>query len=302
MKNKEIVDKIIELKKEKNAVILAHYYQDIEVQNIADYIGDSFELAKRAKEAEEEVIVFCGVQFMAEGAKILNPKKKVLLPVKEAGCPMADMVTSEDVIELKKKYPEATVVAYVNSSADVKTVTDICCTSSSVEKIVNSIDSKQIIFIPDQNLGNYISTIVKDKEIITINGFCIVHHRMEKEDVIKAKEKHPNAAFAAHPECRKEVWEEADYVGSTSGIIKFALESDNDEIIIGTENGVIDFLKGKNNKKKYYPLSEYMECENMKKTSLSDVLTALENDYYEINLDANTIDKAFTSLDRMMKI
>jgi len=302
MKNKEMIDKIIELKKEKNAVILAHYYQDIEVQNIADYIGDSFELAKRAKEAEEEVIVFCGVQFMAEGAKILNPKKKVLLPVKEAGCPMADMVTSEDVIELKKKYPEATVVAYVNSSADVKTVTDICCTSSSVEKIVNAIDSKQIIFIPDQNLGNYISTIVEDKEIITINGFCIVHHRMEKEDVIKAKEKYPNAAFAVHPECRKEVWEEADYVGSTSGIIKFALESDNDEIIIGTENGVIDFLKGKNNKKKYYPLSEYMECQNMKKTSLQDVLNALENDYYEINLDANTIEKAFNSLDRMMKI
>ncbi|NLK72337.1 MAG: quinolinate synthase NadA [Clostridiales bacterium] len=298
----DIKDKIRKLKKERNAVILSHYYQHIEVQEIADFIGDSFELAKKAKEAKEDVIVFCGVYFMAEGAKILNPTKTVLLPVKEAGCPMADMVTAEDVMELRKKYPDAAVVTYVNSTAEVKAVSDICCTSSSAVRIVNSIPNKRIIFVPDENLGRYIAKQVPDKEIIPYSGYCQVHQRVTVQDVEAVRKAMPDALLLVHPECVPEVVEKADFVGSTTQIINKALESKNKDIIIGTEVGVVDFLKKKTSDKNFYLLSPKMICANMKKTSLKDVLNSLENNVHEIEIEQEIMDKAFSSLDRMMNV
>ncbi len=302
MEQKNIREQIKALKQEKNAIILAHYYQTQEIQQIADYVGDSFELAKRAKEAKESIIVFCGVKFMAEGAKILSPEKTVLLPVVDAGCPMADMVTAEDVKQLKSKYPNAAVVAYVNSSADVKTQTDICCTSSSVDKIIDTVKEKDIIFIPDKNLGQYIQKKRQDKNIITINGFCPVHERMTVSDVLKAKEKNPNALFAAHPECNEEVLEHADYIGSTSGIINYALENSSNGVIIGTEVGVVDYLNAKDNSNGFYPLSDEMVCKNMKKTTLVSVYEALKNNRNETVLEQSVIDQAYSSLERMMQV
>lgn len=297
-----IKDKIKKLKEERNALILAHYYQDIEVQDVADFVGDSFELAKRAKEAKEDVIVFCGVHFMAEGAKILNPDKTVLLPVMDAGCPMADMATAEDVIKLKEKYPDAAVVTYVNSTADVKAVSDICCTSSSAMKVVNSIPNKQIIFVPDQNLGQYVGKQIADKEVIPFSGFCPVHHRITVEDVEAARQAQPDALLLVHPECIPEVVEKADFVGSTSQIINYAMETEKKDIIIGTEVGVVDYLKKKEQNKNFYLLSSKMTCVNMKKTSLKDVLNALENNVHEIIMDKDAIEKAYSSLDRMMNV
>lgn len=298
----KIKDEIEQLKKERNALILAHFYQDIEVQGVADFIGDSFELAKRAKEAEEDVIVFCGVHFMAEGAKILNPAKTVLLPVMDAGCPMADMATSDDVIALKEKHPDAAVVTYVNSTADVKCVSDICCTSSSVMKVIHSLDEKKIIFVPDRNLGQYVAEQVKDKEVILFDGHCPVHSRITVEDVGQAKKAKPDAILLVHPECVPEVLAQADFVGSTSQIIKEALASKNEDIIIGTEVGVIDYLKKRAPKKNFYLLSPKMVCKNMKKTSLLDVRNALKNNEHEIVLDEQVIEKAYNSLNRMMNV
>ncbi len=299
--NEKIKEEIKQLKKERNALILAHFYQDIEVQAVADFIGDSFELAKKAKEAEEDVIVFCGVHFMAEGAKILNPTKTVLLPVMDAGCPMADMATSEDVIALKEKHPDAAVVTYVNSTADVKCVSDICCTSSSIMKVVDSLEQKKIIFVPDRNLGQYIAEQIKDKEVILFDGHCPVHSRITVEDVNRAKKAQPDALLLVHPECVPEVLNQADFVGSTSQIIRHALESDNKDIMIGTEVGVVDYLKKKAPEKNFYLLSPKMVCKNMKKTSLIDVRNALKNNEHEIIMDSQIIQKAFKSLDRMMK-
>lgn len=298
----KIKEEISQLKKERNALILAHFYQDIEIQSIADFIGDSFELAKKAKEAEEDVIVFCGVHFMAEGAKVLNPKKTVLLPVKDAGCPMADMATSEDVIKLKEKHPDAAVVTYVNSTADVKCVSDICCTSSSVMKVVNSLDEKKIIFVPDRNLGQYVAEQIKDKEVILFEGHCPVHNQITVEDVEQAKNAQSNAVLLVHPECVPEVLDKADFVGSTSQIIQYALECDNKDILIGTEVGVVDYLKKKSPEKNFYLLSPKMVCKNMKKTSLQDVRNALKNNEHEIIMDSQVIQGSFNSLDRMMNV
>lgn len=301
-KIEKIKEEIKQLKKERNALILAHYYQDIEVQSVADFIGDSFELAKKAKEAKEDVIVFCGVHFMAEGAKILNPSKTILLPVMDAGCPMADMATAEDVIDLKNKYPDAAVVTYVNSTADVKGVSDICCTSSSVIKVVNSLDEQKIIFVPDRNLGQYTADQIKDKEVILFEGHCPVHSRITEEDVKQAKEAQPNALLLIHPECIPEVLDQADFVGSTSQIIQYAMESDKKDILIGTEVGVVDYLKEKAPNKNFYLLSPKMVCKNMKKTSLQDVRDALKNNQHEIIMNEQVIEKAFNSLDRMMNV
>ncbi len=297
-----IKDKIKKLKKEKNALILAHYYQDIEIQDIADFVGDSFELAKKAKQAKENIIVFCGVHFMAEGAKILNPEKTVILPVKEAGCPMADMASAEDVIVLKEQYPDAAVVTYVNSTADVKAVSDICCTSSSALKVVGSLPNKQIIFVPDENLGQYVAKQIKDKEVITFKGYCPVHKRVTVQDVEEVREELPDALMLVHPECTPEVLDKSDFIGSTSQIIKKALESESKNIIIGTEVGVVEYLKKKDPNKNYYLLSPKMTCINMKKTSLKDVLSALKNSEYEINLEKEAIGKAYNSLNRMMNV
>jgi len=298
----ELQQKIIDFKKEKNALILAHYYQTTDIQEIADHVCDSFEMALRAHKAEQEMLIICGVHFMAESAKILNPDKTVLIPVLDAGCPMADMITPADVVALRERYPDAAVVCYVNSTAAVKAVSDICCTSSSAERIVRSLPEKQIIFIPDRNLGAYIANKVPEKEFIFHEGWCPVHDCVGVDDVLVAKGLHPNAILLVHPECRSDVLEQADFVGSTSEIISHALESTSTEFIIGTEIGVVEHLTGLAPDKRFYPLTNSFVCDDMKKTKLSDVLQSLESGSYEMTLDTDNTDAARQSLERMVQV
>ena len=298
----ELQERVIALKKEKNALILAHYYQSMDVQEIADFVCDSFEMAQRAFKAKQELLIICGVHFMAESAKILNPDKTVLLPSPDAGCPMADMIVPGDVLALRERYPDAAVVCYVNSSAAVKAVSDICCTSSSAERIVRALPEKQIIFIPDRNLGAYVASKVPDKEFIFHEGFCPIHDCIGVGDVLAARKSHPGAMLLVHPECRGDVLEHADFIGSTAEIIKFALESDALEFIIGTEYGVTEHLAGLAPDKSFYPLTDTFLCENMKKTQLSDVLHTLESGEYEIALGADELSAARRSLERMVEI
>ena len=294
--------KIIELKKEKNALILAHFYQTTDVREIADYVCDSFEMARRAFTAQQELLIICGVHFMAESAKILNPNKTVILPKLDAGCPMADMIIPEDVITLRGHYPDAAVVCYVNSSAAVKAVSDICCTSSSAERIVRSLPEKQIIFIPDRNLGAYIAKKVPEKEFIFHAGWCPVHDCINIEDVQAARELHPGAKLLTHPECRGDVLELSDFIGSTAEIIEYALNSDVKEFIIGTENGVVEHLSILAPDKQFYPLTSTFECEDMKKIHLTDVLYSLETGEHEIALNTEEINAAKRSLERMVSV
>ncbi len=298
----ELRNRIKNLKEEKNAVIVAHSYQVDEVQEIADLVGDSFELSRFCAECKEDIVVFCGVHFMAESAKILSPQKMILLPEIDAGCPMADMVTKEDLIKMKKKYPEAKVVCYINSSADVKAESDICCTSSNAVNVVKSINAKEIIFVPDKNLGSYVQQFVKDKKIILWDGYCITHHRVQKEEVKKVKQFYPDAKLLVHPECRKEIVEMADFVGSTKMIINHAKEIKDKNIIIGTEMGVLHKLKKDNPDKSFYMLSKSFICPNMKKTTLESVYNSLENNIYNIEISDEIISKAKDSLERMLKV
>ena len=297
----QLSEKILKLKKEKNAIILAHLYQIPEIQEIADYVGDSYYLSQVARDAKEDLIIFCGVKFMAESAKVLSPEKTVILPAPNAGCPMADMAEVEDVEEMIKKYPDAFKVCYINSSYEVKALCDASVTSSSALNIIKNIPNKQILFLPDQNLGGYISEFFPEKEFILWKGFCPTHHRITAEDIIKAKEEHPNVKVLSHPECSKEVRDLSDYIGSTSGIINYATECEDKEFIIATEEGVLHQLKKKNPDKKFY-FPEVMVCPNMKKTSLQDVYDALDGKREEVILDEEIRKKALTSLENMHKL
>lgn len=297
----QLSEKILKLKKEKNAIILAHLYQIPEIQEIADYVGDSYYLSQVARDAKEDLIIFCGVKFMAESAKVLSPEKTVILPAPNAGCPMADMAEVKDVEEMIKKYPDAFKVCYINSSYEVKALCDASVTSSSALKIIKNIPNKQILFLPDQNLGGYISEFFPEKEFILWRGFCPTHHRITAEDIIKAKEEHPNVKVLSHPECSKEVRDLSDYIGSTSGIINYATECEDKEFIIATEEGVLHQLKKKNPDKKFY-FPEVMVCPNMKKTSLQDVYDALDGKKEEVILDEEIRKKALTSLENMHKL
>ena len=297
----QLSEKILKLKKEKNAIILAHLYQIPEVQEIADYVGDSYYLSKVARDAKEDLIIFCGVKFMAESAKILSPNKTVILPAPDAGCPMADMAEAEDLEEKIKEYPDAFKVCYINSSYEVKALCDASVTSSSALEIMKNIPNKQILFLPDRNLGGYIAEFFPEKEFIQWKGFCPTHERVSAEDVIKLKEEHPNVKVLSHPECSKEVRDLSDYIGSTSGIIKFATECEDKEFIICTEQGVLHQLK-KNNPDKEFYFPENMICPNMKKTTLQDVYDALTGKKEEIILDEETSKKALTALENMHKL
>ena len=297
----QLSEKILKLKKEKNAIILAHLYQIPEIQEIADYVGDSYYLSQVARDAKEDLIIFCGVKFMAESAKVLSPEKTVILPAPNAGCPMADMAEVEDVEEMIEKYPDAFKVCYINSSYEVKALCDASVTSSSALKIIKNIPNKQILFLTDQNLGGYISEFFPEKEFILWRGFCPTHHRITAEDIIKAKEEHPNVKVLSHPECSKEVRDLSDYIGSTSGIINYATECEDKEFIIATEEGVLHQLKKKNPDKKFY-FPEVMVCPNMKKTSLQDVYDALDGKKEEVILDEEIRKKALTSLENMHKL
>jgi quinolinate synthase len=303
MNKEKLVEKILKLKKKRKAIILAHNYQPPEIQDIADLRGDSLELSLKASKTDAEVIVFCGVFFMAETAKIVSPKKKVLLPVKEVYCEMAEMITPEDVIALKNKYPSAPVVTYVNSYAEIKALSDICCTSANAVKVVGTLKEKTVIMLPDMNLAQYTQRFYPDKRIIYHEGFCPFHHFLTPEEVIKAKEEHPSAIFIAHPECRPEVIDLADYVASTSGMLRLAKELPYKEFIIGTEVGLLYPLSKENPDKKFYhPSPEKMVCPSMKKISLEIVLNALENLEFEINLPEEIIKNAYSAVKRMLEI
>ena len=294
-------EEILKLKKEKKAIILAHNYQLPEVQEVADFIGDSFELARKAKETDAKIIVFCGVIFMVEMAKILNPDKKVITPRIDARCPMADMVSPEDVLKLKEKYPDAKIVSYVNTNADVKALSDICCTSSNAVKVVKSLNSEKIIFLPDENLANYVTRFVK-KEIIPFNGFCYVHKRFTYEEVKKAKEMHPDALLIVHPECNPEVIDIADEVASTSGMIRIAKESNKKKFLIGTEEGLIERLKREIKDKEFYSAGSPKMCYNMKKIRLTHVYNSLLYEKDEIIIDEEIIEKARKPLEKMLEV
>lgn len=297
----EITEKIRALKKERNALILAHFYQPPEIQAIADIVGDSLELSRSAKDSKSDVIVFCGVYFMAESAKILSPQKTVLIPNKAAGCPMADMIRPQDVREMRSRYPNATVVTYINSSAAVKAESDICCTSANALKVVNAVKSDEIIFIPDQNLGSYVARF-SDKTFHFFDGYCHVHNKISVGDVAKARADHPGVPILVHPECPAAVVDLADFVGSTSQIINFVSASDEKQFIIGTEKGVLYPLSLKNPNKVFYMLAENFLCPNMKKTSLEHVLESLESDVTEVELGDEIIEKASKSLSAMFEV
>ncbi|MFW6022527.1 MAG: quinolinate synthase NadA [Halanaerobiaceae bacterium] len=297
----EIIKKIEILKKDKNAIILSHYYQPDEVQDIADYLGDSFGLSKKAANTDADIIVFCGVKFMAESAKILSPEKTVLIPEIAAGCPMADMVDAAGLRAEKEKYPDHTVVTYVNSTAEVKAESDVCCTSSNALKIVEEIENDKILFVPDKNLGSYVAART-DKEVVVWEGFCNTHYRVEIKDVERVKEKYPDAPILTHPECRADVVAMADYAGSTSGILQYARESESDTLIIGTEHGILHQLEKENPDKKFYILTSKLVCPNMKKTRLEKVLNSLENMKYEIKIQEEIQVKAFQALNKMLEL
>ena len=295
--------KILKLKKEKHAVIIVHNYQRDEVQDIADISGDSLALSQAAVNADAKVIVFCGVDFMAESASILNPDKIVLLPVKEAGCPMADMVTVERLREKKKEYPGAAIVCYVNSSATIKAESDICCTSSNAIQIVQSLKGyKEVIFVPDKNLGRYVQQNVPDKKIILWEGFCPTHIRVSKEEVSKAKEDHPGAEVVAHPECNPDVLSVSDHICSTGGMFKYVKASKSKEFIIATESGMLYRLRKDNPGKKFYVPTDRLVCPTMKLTTLGWVAHSLEAMEHEIRISGDIRDKACKALERMLKV
>lgn len=299
---KEKIDRINALKKEKNAVVMAHYYVEDAVHEVADYIGDSFFLSEKATQVEEDTIVLCGVSFMGESAKILNQKKKVLMPDGQADCPMAHMATAEDIKKIRETYEDVAVVCYVNSNAELKRNADVCVTSSNALKIVKALPNKYIYFIPDKNLGRYVAEQVPEKEFIFNHGYCPVHAKLTKEQVLKAKEAHPNAVLLVHPECEKEVVEEAVYAGSTAGIIDYAGKSEKTEFIIGTELGVLYDLRKNNPDKKFYPLTETLICPDMKKITLDNIIDVLENDTYEVKLDEQFAKEAHAPLVRMLEL
>lgn len=298
----DIKSRIESLKKEKNAVILAHYYVPGEVQELADYIGDSFYLSKIAKDAEQDTIVFCGVSFMGESAKILSPGKQVLMPDITAGCPMAYMAQVEKIEEVRRKYDDVAVVCYINSTGELKKHSDVCVTSANAMKIVQALPNKNIYFIPDENLGRYVASKVTDKHFIFNDGFCPLHKEFSKTDIEKARKAHPGALLLVHPECRMEVLEDADYIGSTSGIIEYAAESSAKEFIIGTEPGVMYELERRNPGKKFYPLVEGKVCPDMKKITLEKVLKCMEEGTGVVEVTEELRNSANASLDRMLEL
>ena len=296
------IRKIQDLKKEKNAVIMAHYYVPDEVQDIADYIGDSYYLSDMATKVDADIIVLCGVSFMGESAKILNTGKKVLMPAADADCPMAHMADIERIDEIRQQYDDVAVVCYVNSTAELKAASDVCVTSSNALKIVSSLPEKNIYFIPDQNLAHFIADQLPEKNFIFNDGYCHVHHNVLKDQLLEAKEARPDALVLVHPECRPEVTALADYVGSTSGIINYATASDAREFIISTEMGVFYQLKKKNPDKKFYTAGNMQICPNMKKISIDKVLTALEDEVTEVIMDETLVKDAHAPMKRMLEL
>ncbi len=298
----ELKEKIEKLKAKRKAVIIVHNYQRDEVQDIADITGDSLALSQAAVRTDAKIIVFCGVRFMAESAAILNPNKTVLLSVKEAGCPLADMITPEKLRTLKKRYPDAPVVCYVNTTAAIKAASDICCTSSNAVKIVQSLKEKRLIFVPDKNLGKFVQSQLPDKEVILWEGFCPTHIKVQEEHIVKTKNAHPEAIVIAHPECNPEVLKMADVVTSTGGMIKHIKASSKKQFIIATESGLFYKLKKDNIDKEFFLPTEQLICPSMKLTTLGWVLNSLEFLKYEVRVPEDVTKKAKRVLDRMLEV
>ncbi|MCR5350285.1 MAG: quinolinate synthase NadA [Acholeplasmatales bacterium] len=303
MTKEEMYKDINKWKKEKNAVILAHYYQDGDIQDIADYVGDSLALAQKAAKTDADIIVFCGVHFMAETAKILSPNKKVLLPVMEAGCVMANMMNEKDIKKYREENPDTIILMYVNSTAACKQYADCCVTSSNALSIIDHYSKlgKKILYGPDKNLGYY-AMKNSDVKLDLWHGFCGIHNNLKVSDVKKAKDLHPNALFIAHPECNLDVLNEAAYVGSTKQLIEYVTNSDKDEFIIGTEVGVIHEMKKRNPNKNFYILSDSLRCFEMKLTKLEDLYNCLKDEKNEIIIDENVRNNALKCVDMMLKL
>lgn len=304
---KQLQEEILRLKKEKDICILAHSYQAHEILEIADFVGDSYRLSALAQEARQQTVVLCGVRFMAETVKILSPEKTVLLAHPDAGCPMAEQLDAETVLQLKQQYPDCTVVAYINTTAELKTVCDVCVTSSSAVKIVKELPNDKILFIPDINLGTYVQSQCEaagvHKQFYFVRGGCPTHAKMTAKDVEKAKAAHPDALLLVHPECRPEVVSQADFVGSTADIQRFAKQSDAKEFIIGTENSIAEHLQYDCPEKRFYVLSKDLICPNMKLTTLPDVRNVLLGTFgEEIQLDGEVITAARHCIDEMLRL
>lgn len=299
---KNIIEKIKKLKEEKKAIILAHSYQNIEIDEVADFVGDSLYLSQKAKETDAEIIVFAGVYFMAQTAKIISPEKKVLLPNLNAGCLMADMIDHDQIIEFKNAHPNIPVVCYINSTAEVKAECDICCTSSNALEIVESLNSKQVLFVPDANLGKWVEGKLNNVEVIAYDGNCPVHNNITVEDIKSARSKYPSAKILIHPECKPEVSKLGDYVGSTSGIINYVKNCSEKQFVIVTEKGVVDRLQRDYPQKEFILIRENMLCESMKLTTLEEILHSLEAEENEITLDENIRQLSSSCIERMLEV
>ena len=298
----ERLNLIKNLKKEKKAVILAHYYTDEEVQKIADYIGDSYFLSKKAKELDENLIVMCGVYFMGESVKLLNPDKKVLVPDMSADCPMAHMATLETIGEMREKYSDLAVVCYVNSTVELKAASDVCVTSANAIDIVKKLPNKNIFFIPDKHLGNYVKNQIPEKNIILNKGYCPIHDKLSLNDLMELKDRYPKAKILTHPECSQEILNFSDYIGSTSGIINYVSNSPDEEYIICTEIGILYELKTKNPNKNFHLPKNKMECFDMKKITLDKLIHVLKSEENEVLLDSLVAEKAKKPLERMLEL
>ena len=297
----KLVERINNLKKEKKAVILAHCYQPVEIDLVADYVGDSLYLSQVAAETDAEIIVFAGVSFMAQTAKILSPTKKVLLPQKDAGCEMADMINYKQVLEFKAKHPDIPVVCYVNSTAEVKSECDLCCTSSNAVQVVKSLKAEKILFLPDQHLGKWVEKQLGNLEVITYPGCCPIHEQISPEEIANIRAKYPDSLVLVHPECEMSVSLLADYVGSTAGIMNFVKNSDNNSFVIVTEKGVVDRLERDYPEKEFIPIRDNLVCPSMKMTTLEDILNVLENETNEIVVEKEIAIKAVKCIDRMLE-
>ena len=296
-----ITEKINKLKKDKNAVVLAHCYQNIEIDEVADFVGDSLYLSKKAKDTNADIIVFAGVSFMAETAKLLSPEKKVLLPRTEAGCFMANMIDVEGLKLFKEEHPSCPVVCYVNSTAAIKAESDICCTSSNAVEIVKKLGEKEVLFVPDAYLGKWVEKQLGNVKVITYNGFCPTHLRVFADDVIEARKNHPKAKILAHPECHHTVTNIVDFVGSTKEIIDYVATSSDKEFVISTEKGVYDRLKRDYKDKTFYMIKDNLVCQNMKWNTLEDIYYSLLNETFEITLEESTMQKAKQCIERMFE-
>ena len=299
---RNLVNEIKKLKEEKNAIILAHSYQNIEIDEVADFVGDSLYLSQKAKSTNAEIIVFAGVYFMAQTAKIISPDKKVLLPNINAGCLMADMINLNQMVDFKKHYPNIPTVCYINSTAEVKAECDICCTSSNALEIVKSLNAKKVLFVPDANLGKYVESQLSGVEVITYQGNCPVHHNITSESIENARKKYPQAKVLIHPECKPEVSKLGDYIGSTSGIIDYVKRSSDQQFVIVTEKGVADRLKRDCPEKEFFLIQENMICESMKLTTLEEIYNSLKFEKNEIKLSEDIRKRSANCIERMLKV